>query len=150
MQNHALTLGGVSRTAWSSTSNPTADPAAQDDTHPIGTVWVNETSNAIFVCVDATIGAAQWQLIYDPANPPGTGGGDGDFKADGTVAMTGAINADGNDINGANEVNADQVNATTSMTLNGVKINSWAEILQNVGPFGDISMGDYTDGPGGE
>ena len=48
----------------------TTDPTVNDDTadgYQVGSLWVNTTSDAAFICVDATNGAAVWKdITTDP------------------------------------------------------------------------------------
>jgi len=41
----------------------TANPTSNDDSYQIGTVWINTTSDEVFVCVDNTSGAAVWKSV---------------------------------------------------------------------------------------
>ncbi len=44
----------------------TVDPGPNDDLdhgNPVGNRWINTSTNDMFICVDATVGAAIWKVI---------------------------------------------------------------------------------------
>jgi hypothetical protein len=43
----------------------TVDPTSSDDTYDIGTIWVNTTTDQVFVCTDGTSSAAVWKNLTD-------------------------------------------------------------------------------------
>gem|GEM_PF-3475006 len=50
--------------------NATVAPAVTDDTgdgYAVGSVWVNVTADTVYMCVDATTGAAVWNGPFEPA-----------------------------------------------------------------------------------
>ena len=65
---HSVTasqVSAVSTTAFqphTSTSNPTAT----DDSYPISSIWVNTTTDYVWVCSDDSSSAAVWKVISPP------------------------------------------------------------------------------------
>lgn len=47
---------------WSATSDPTVNDDSGDG-YAAGSLWINTSGARVFVCVDATAGAADWDQI---------------------------------------------------------------------------------------
>lgn len=47
------------------TGNKTTDPGVNDDRYPVGQVWVNQTTDEAYICVDNTEGAAVWVSVTE-------------------------------------------------------------------------------------
>lgn len=57
-----------------SAQTDTSDPTSSDDSHDIGTLWVNTSTDTLFVCVDNTSANAVWKEVsYLQINDSGTG-----------------------------------------------------------------------------
>lgn len=68
-----------------------AAPTVGDDIadgYAVGSMWFDTTADRAYVALDVTAGAAVWLEITRQ----------GDFRADGSVAMTGNLNLNGNDL----------------------------------------------------
>lgn len=70
----------------------TSDPTVNDDTYPIGKVWVNTSNDKAFVCLDNTTGAAVWiETTLESSDITSADWGDYEIQKDGTDG-TGIIN----------------------------------------------------------
>ena len=52
---------GLKQNNYSATSAPTVDDDS-DDGYAVGSKWIDTTNNDVWHCVDATVGAADWEL----------------------------------------------------------------------------------------
>ena len=48
---------------WHPKATKSAAPTVNDDTWPVYTIWVDETADKAYICVDRTPGAAVWNYI---------------------------------------------------------------------------------------
>ena len=82
------------RNVYGATAAPTVD---DDESRGFGIGSLVIYDGVAYICTDPTIGAAVWARIT-------SGAGTGDFLADGTVPMTGALDLDGNSLINANTI----------------------------------------------
>lgn len=76
----------------------------------------------------------------------GSGGGSGDFLADGSVPMTGDINMDGSGVADADLVTINQSAASAGLTINGYAGASSDYVKLNIGPSNGLAYLDALNG----
>lgn len=114
----------------------TAAPTINDDAslnYSKNSLWVY--SGSAWICVDATVGAAVWKPITNA----------GDFLANGSVAMTGALNFNGQDANAVNWLNFDDATELTIASGAVTATQTWHRIDTE----GDASSDDLDTINGG-
>lgn len=70
----------------------TSDPLITDDesvNYRYGSHWVNQLTGSVFMCIDATEGAAVWTDLQGPTGPTGPTGKTGATGTTGTTGPTG-------------------------------------------------------------
>jgi hypothetical protein len=116
-----ITSGGILAVVKANLS-ATAAPTANEDTgdgYAIGSLWIDTTNDAVYQCVDATLGAAVWRDLSAAGGGAGTiGGTTGNvdnilLRADGTggatiQGSTVAVDDSGN-ITGAGSISQNKV-----------------------------------------
>jgi hypothetical protein len=60
----AADIIGVPKSVWNAANNPTSTDDSTKNFEP-GSHWINVASGAVFICIDATPGAAIWQVASD-------------------------------------------------------------------------------------
>ena len=101
--SHTVNLGSValiSKVTTEPTSNleSVVPPSVNDDSstgYMVGSVWVNTSTNTAYMCVDATVGAAVWEIVTGIEGPQGEVGAQGPTGGVGAQGPTGEVGAQG-------------------------------------------------------
>ncbi len=135
------TLGG--HAAWVSAAAPTVNDDANDG-FTIGSRWVDTTNKQMYICVDATVGAAVWQNITSKLYA--SDGSPVALSADAAGALTAAI-APFTLTGGQLAFPASQNASADANTLDDYEEGTWTATL-TCGTSGTITMnsdlGTYT------
>jgi hypothetical protein len=135
---------------FAATSNPAVIDDANDG-YSVGSRWVNITTDNIYQCVDATVGAAIWQLQSSTSLPSQTGNSGKFLSTDGTNAQW-SLNLPSQAGNSGKVLTTDGTNASWGANQRGIA-KAWVSFTGSTGvilsSYGVSSVtrsvaGDYT------